>query len=205
MVKVPFGQKHLPVDRVRASSSLDSTAIGADPFVEEALRWLPSTDASETILDLADARRAEIASNGKRSRVLLVDDNADMREHLARLLAKWWDVESASDGIAALDAMRKTRPDLVLADIMMPRLDGIGLLSALRADPDLAEIPVILLSARMGEEARIEGARVGADDYLVKPFSARELIARVRSNLTRRAFARNMPLPSLHCTDSLCG
>jgi DNA-binding response OmpR family regulator len=107
-----------------------------------------------------------------------------MREHLTRLLAKWWDVESASDGIAALEAMRKTRPDLVLADIMMPRLDGIGLLSTLRADPDLAEIPVILLSARRGEEARIEGLREGADDYLVKPFSARELIARVQSNLS---------------------
>jgi DNA-binding response OmpR family regulator len=67
---------------------------------------------------------------------------------------------------------------------MMPRLDGIGLLSALRADPDLVEIPVILLSARMGEEARIEGLRVGADDYLVKPFSARELVARVQSHLS---------------------
>jgi PAS domain S-box-containing protein len=187
VVKVPFGQKHLPADRVQVSSSLNSTALGASPFVEEALRWLPSADASsvsEIILDSVDARGADIAGNGKRSRVLLVDDNADMREHLARLLARWWDVESASDGLAALDAMRKTRPDLVLADIMMPRLDGIGLLSALRADPDLVEIPVILLSARMGEEARIEGLRVGADDYLVKPFSARELVARVQSHLS---------------------
>ena len=123
----------------------------------------------------------------ERSRVLVVDDNADMREHLSRLLAKWWDVEAASDGLAALEAARQNTPDLVLADVMMPRLDGIGLLSALRSDPDLADIPVILLSARAGEEARIEGLSVGADDYLVKPFSARELVARVRSNL---AFAR---------------
>lgn len=186
VVKVPFGQDHLALERVQASSSLNSTAIGADPFVEEALRWLSSADTpsvSEITLDPPDARKADIPGNGKRSRILLVDDNADMREHLARVLARW-EVESASDGLAALGAIRKTRPDLVLVDIMMPRLDGIGLLSALRADPDLAEIPVILLSARMGEEARIEGLRVGADDYLVKPFSARELIARVQSHLS---------------------
>src|SRR5258708_15387241 len=107
-----------------------------------------------------------------------------MREHLRRVLAKWWDVEAASDGLAALEAARQNTPDLVLADVMMPRLDGIGLLSALRSDPNLADIPVILLSARAGEEARIEGLNVGADDYLVKPFSARELPATVRPHLS---------------------
>ena len=116
--------------------------------------------------------------------MLIVDDNADMREHLIRLLAKWWDVEAASDGLAALEAARQNIPDLVLADVMMPRLDGIGLLTALRSDPKLSDILVILLSARAGEEARIEGLNVGADDYLVKPFSARELVARVRSHLS---------------------
>ena len=125
-----------------------------------------------------------VPAEGQRSRVLIVDDNADMREHLIRLLAKWWDVEAASDGLAALEAARQNIPDLVLADVMMPRLDGIGLLTALRSDPKLSDIPVILLSARAGEEARIEGLNVGADDYLVKPFSARELVARVRSHLS---------------------
>jgi PAS domain S-box-containing protein len=125
-----------------------------------------------------------VPAEGQRSRVLIVDDNADMREHLIRLLAKWWDVEAASDGLAALEAARQNIPDLVLADVMMPRLDGIGLLTALRSDPKLSDILVILLSARAGEEARIEGLNVGADDYLVKPFSARELVARVRSHLS---------------------
>jgi PAS domain S-box-containing protein len=125
-----------------------------------------------------------VPAEGQRSRVLIVDDNADMREHLIRLLAKWWDVEAASDGLAALEAARQNIPDLVLADVMMPRVDGIGLLSALRSDPKLSDIPVILLSARAGEEARIKGLNVGADDYLVKPFSARELVARVRSHLS---------------------
>ncbi|SDH67642.1 PAS domain S-box-containing protein [Bradyrhizobium lablabi] len=187
IVTVPFGRDHLPADRVQGSRRLASTAISADAFVEEALRWLPSAQASgisETIVDDLGSQTDMVPADRQRSRVLIVDDNADMREHLSRVLAKWWDVEAANDGLAALEAARQNTPDLVLADVMMPRLDGIGLLSALRSDPDLANIPVILLSARAGEEARIEGLSVGADDYLVKPFSARELVARVRSHLS---------------------
>ena len=75
--------------------------------------------------------------------------------------------------------MRRQLPDLILSDVMMPRLDGFGLLRALRADPRTAGVPVILLSARAGEESRVEGMEAGADDYLVKPFSAREFLARV--------------------------
>jgi PAS domain S-box-containing protein len=187
IVTVPFGRDHLPADRVQGSRPLASTAIGADAFVEEALRWLPSAQASgisETMVDDLGSQTDTVPADSQRSRVLIVDDNADMRDHLSRVLAKWWNVEAASDGLAALEAARQNTPDLVLADVMMPRLDGIGLLSALRSDPDLADIPVILLSARAGEEARIEGLNVGADDYLVKPFSARELVARVRSHLS---------------------
>ena len=187
IVTVPFGRDHLPADRVQGSRPLASTAIGADAFVEEALRWLhqlkPSGD-TETMVDDLGSQPDVVPAEGQRSRVLIVDDNADMREHLSRVLAKWWDVEAASDGLAALEAVRQNTPDLVLADVMMPRLDGIGLLTALRSDPKLSDIPVILLSARAGEEARIEGLNVGADDYLVKPFSARELVARVRSHLS---------------------
>ena len=86
-------------------------------------------------------------------------------------------------GVAALAAARRRRPDLVLSDVMMPRLDGFGLVAALRQDPGLAEIPVILLSARAGEEAQVEGLGAGADDYLIKPFAARELLARVAANI----------------------
>lgn len=90
----------------------------------------------------------------------------------------------------------RRRPDLVLSDVMMPRLDGIGLLRELRADPALARLPVMLLSARAGEEASIEGLEAGADDYLIKPFVARELLARVSANVKlgklRRAFAKRL-------------
>ena len=106
-----------------------------------------------------------------------------MREYVRRLLAERYDVEAVPDGEAALAAARARPPDLVLSDVMMPRLDGFGLLNALRADPRTQTIPVILLSARAGEEARVEGLEAGADDYLIKPFSARELLARVRGHL----------------------
>lgn len=117
------------------------------------------------------------------ARVLVAEDNADMRQYISRLLAARWEVQTVPDGEAALAAIRERKPDLVLTDVMMPRLDGFGLLRHLREDESLRDVPVILLSARAGEEARVEGLGAGADDYLTKPFSARELIARVNANL----------------------
>src|SRR4029077_12612824 len=110
-------------------------------------------------------------------------DNADMRQYLTRLLSERYDVVSVADGNLALESVRQKAPDLVLSDIMMPNLDGFGLLQGLRSNPETNTIPVILLSARAGEESRVEGIDAGADDYLVKPFSARELLARVQTHL----------------------
>ncbi|HEY9656416.1 MAG TPA: response regulator, partial [Crinalium sp.] len=117
------------------------------------------------------------------ARILLADDNADMRHYLQRLLRAQYDVEAVANGQAALEAARIQMPDLVLTDVMMPKVDGFELLRQLRLDPQTREIPILLLSARAGEEAAIEGLEAGADDYLVKPFSARELLARVATNL----------------------
>ncbi len=150
-------------------------------FVEEALRWLEPDDAS---LDgAAPGRTALLDGDDTRARVLIVDDNADMRRYVRSLLADDYLVDAARDGAVALEMIEAATPDLVLTDVMMPRLDGFGLLRALRADPATTQIPIIMLSARAGEEAAIEGLDSGADDYLIKPFSALELLARVRSNL----------------------
>ncbi|HEU4539413.1 MAG TPA: response regulator, partial [Polyangiaceae bacterium] len=129
-----------------------------------------------------DARRARPLA-GRRWRVLLADDNADMREYVERLLREYWDVEAVADGAAALASALRSPPDLVLSDVMMPGLDGFALLAALRADERTAAVPVLLLSARAGEEAALEGFAAGAADYLVKPFSSRELVARVATHL----------------------
>jgi PAS domain S-box-containing protein len=115
--------------------------------------------------------------------VLVADDNADMRQYLGRLLGGSYELEAVADGKAALSAARQRPPDLLLADVMMPELDGFGLLRELRGDPLTRTVPVILLSARAGEESRVEGLAAGADDYLVKPFNARELLARVGAHL----------------------
>lgn len=116
-------------------------------------------------------------------RILIVDDNADMRDYLKRLLSDCWQVEIAANGAIALAKIHNDPPDLVLSDVMMPEMDGFQLLQALRDDPQTKSIPIILLSARAGEEATIEGLEAGADDYLIKPFSARELMARVNTQL----------------------
>ncbi|HAT47183.1 MAG TPA: hypothetical protein DCS90_18950, partial [Ktedonobacter sp.] len=115
--------------------------------------------------------------------ILLADDNTDMRDYLKRLLSTRYSVDAVTNGAAALGAAFERTPDLVLSDIMMPELDGFQLLHALRADPRTSTVPVILLSARAGEEAAIEGLKAGADDYLVKPFSGREMLARVSAHL----------------------
>ena len=105
------------------------------------------------------------------NRILVVDDNTDMRTYIVKLLKNSYVVDEAVDGLDALDKISKFPPDLVLTDMMMPRMDGLGLLQALRKDPMTAIIPVVILSARAGDDTRVEGLQYGADDYLVKPFT----------------------------------
>jgi PAS domain S-box-containing protein len=151
------------------------------------MQWLPDSGPHfETVQPLSTATESSVQpqeSDVRRARILLADDNADMRDYVQRLLATKYDVEAAADGEAALELARTHAFDLVLTDVMMPQLDGFGLLRALRSDERTQTIPVILLSARAGEESRVEGMGAGADDYLVKPFSARELLARVEAHL----------------------
>jgi CheY-like chemotaxis protein len=165
-VFLPFRNEHAGVAR-----EAGSTAHHAVTYVEEAARWLP---------DVEDVRTGPQVSLG---RVLVADDNADMRDYAARLLAGYYEVETVSNGEEALASVLDYPPDLVLSDVMMPGLDGFGLLRAIRENPDTRTLPVILLSARAGEEARVEGLDSGASDYLVKPFTARELLARVRAQI----------------------
>jgi PAS domain S-box-containing protein len=177
-VTLPYGRAHLPPELVADTPAANDGHLAesqAADFVAEAMRWLGESAPTP-------AAGAAPTDTG-RALVLVVDDNADMRQYVSRLLAGEYLVETAADGAAALARARQRPPDLVITDVMMPRLDGFGLLNALRSDPVTVNVPVIMVSARAGDEGVVEGLDAGADDYLFKPFSARELQARVRSSL----------------------
>ena len=189
-VCIPLGRAHLaPASVVPAGSGAPAAADPAavDPYVQEALRWLPGTGEAGAAEPVTAAGQDVAADGPPRPgapvSVLVADDNADMREYLQRLLQSRYRVTAVADGQAALDAVRAAPPDLIISDVMMPGVDGLRLAQELRADPRTAGVPLLLLSARAGQEAAVEGLEAGADDYLVKPFAAQELLARVRANV----------------------
>ncbi|MCI4064808.1 SpoIIE family protein phosphatase [Micromonospora sp. R77] len=176
-VTVPFGHAHLPADRV--------ATLAPVPLSESEQARL---HAAETVLWADDVTIAgtppeETGTAGGNGRILVADDNADLREHVSRLLRASYEVVAVPDGVEALRRALEAPFDLVLTDVMMPRLDGFGLVTALRADPRTRHVPIVLLSARAGSAEEVAGLSVGADDYLTKPFSGQELIARVRANV----------------------
>jgi signal transduction histidine kinase/DNA-binding response OmpR family regulator len=191
-VTLPLGRAHLSDAEISAQPD-SSNRSAREAYTQEAMRWLPESIPEQPFLDLADD--SSVLTLG--ARVLVADDNTDMRNYLARLLRQRWQVSAVSNGREALEAAAHSKPDLIISDVMMPELDGFGLLAALRDSDALHDVPVLLLSARAGEEARIEGLNAGADDYLVKPFSARELLTRVDSQLVR---ARIRQIERAHAT-----
>jgi len=187
---VRTGRAHLPAIRpdLLVGTGRPPRAAG---YLEEVLQWIPQAPAQEPV-DADDTRVVD----DPRPRILWCEDNEDMRAYVTGLLAEHYVVTAVPDGHAGLLSARERPPDLVLTDVMMPVLDGVGLLHALRSEERTATIPVILLSARAGEEATVEGLAAGADDYLIKPFSAKELVARVQTHLAmslrRRRWAQQL-------------
>ncbi|HSN17099.1 MAG TPA: ATP-binding protein [Gammaproteobacteria bacterium] len=183
-VCIPRGKAHLPPEAVQAEQAAPVSPARATAHLDEVGQWVsgPQPEAAAAMTD--------------RGRVLLADDNPDMRRYIRELLEPHYRVEVVEDGQAALERALASPPDLVLSDVMMPRRDGFGLLRALREAPSTRDLPVILLSARAGEEDSVQGLDAGADDYLIKPFSGRELLARVRTHLEhsrlRRRWAREL-------------
>jgi PAS domain S-box-containing protein len=172
-VSIPFGRDHLPSGQI-----LDGGKESADPisdiFIEEAMSLFPEAAASQTLKNV----------NGRKTCVLVVDDNADMRQHIRSLLEVQYTVLTAANGKEALEVIESVTPALVLSDIMMPVMDGIQLLKEIKKNKRHSDLPVILLTARAGEESKIQGLEMGADDYLVKPFSSAELLSRINAHIS---------------------
>ncbi|MEA2296242.1 MAG: hypothetical protein QOE86_3881 [Solirubrobacteraceae bacterium] len=178
-VRIPYG--HHRVDATRLAHPVDAAPVLAGEYVADTIVW----EAGDLVepAPLMPGNGGAAGPDARRPRVLVADDNADMRAYLVRLLAQEFAVEAVADGTAALERALTDPPDLLLTDVMMPGLGGVGLLTRLRAEPSTERLPIILLSARAGQEASVDALAAGADDYLVKPFSALELTARVRANL----------------------
>jgi PAS domain S-box-containing protein len=189
-VSIPLGRAHLTPEHVGTGSKLPSITPEVGAFVTEAEHWRPEppraasveqSSPSSQVEGEAEHRIPHLLAAEARSRILLADDNAEMRRYVQRLLEKHYDVQAVANGKAALISAQAHPPDLILSDIMMPRMDGLRLVVELRKDSRTRGIPVILISARAGEESQVNAFEIGADDYLVKPFSARELLARIGS------------------------
>ena len=139
----------------------------------------------------SDAGRGPVAARvGREARILVAEDDTTFRHVLEMLLGEHWTVEAYPDGQKVLDAARKGTPDLVLADLLMAGLDGFGVVRELRGNPATRAVPVIVITGLTEEEARIKALEAGANDFLIKPFSNRELLLRVSTHLEMAALRR---------------
>ncbi|WP_347558620.1 response regulator [Robbsia sp. KACC 23696] len=183
-IKLPFCTELEKTDAV--THTLDGiTSKRAESFISEARRWIPA-EISDSGQGNVEAPAAVRSVNEFRGQVLLVDDNADMRDYVRRLLEDMGHtVHVAADGLDALERLTDESPDLIVTDVMMPRVDGFELVKRIRKTPSLSHIPIIMLSARAGEDEAAIGLNAGADEYLVKPFTAKDLRARVDAMLKR--------------------
>jgi signal transduction histidine kinase/CheY-like chemotaxis protein len=190
VVRIPRGKSHLPRGRVFPSTGAAPLARSQESFLFEAAHW--NLPPGISLLPPASAPASGPASQRTKVRVLVAEDNADMREYLMRLLSSRWTVEAVGNGHQAFESALSRPPDLIVTDAMMPVMDGVELVRALRSNLETSTIPVVMLSARAGEESVVAGLDTGADDYVVKPFSARELISRVATHLELARLRHNV-------------
>ncbi len=183
-VFLPFGKDHIRPETIERREAAVQVPHGRrraeDPSgIRPALRDAPAGAPA--------AARPNAPGGGRRARIVLAEDNAELQRFIRDLLAVEFDLFTADDGDQAWDVVNRERPDLVISDVMMPGRSGTQLCNDIKTEPALAATPVILLTARVGSEATLEGYAHGADDFVAKPFHPRVLMARVRAQLKLRA------------------
>ncbi|WWC90485.1 uncharacterized protein L201_005421 [Kwoniella dendrophila CBS 6074] len=197
-VKIPLGAQHLPSDDVQDDQIVKTTQTTyGQEIIDEAMQWTRDRENSNSssVDGFSEVGSIETTSRSSRSldpstlyfkkedTIMLVDDSNDTRRYMRSIFAPLCTVIEARDGLEALRLCEKSTPDLIISDVMMPNLDGFGLLEALKSSKELSIIPIIMLTARGGDEAKVDGLLAGADDYLGKPFNSRELVARAHMQL----------------------
>ncbi|KAG0314382.1 hypothetical protein BGZ99_008166 [Dissophora globulifera] len=178
---ISFKEQAIPSTVAQTNATLNTS-------VNDNGRYSPQSKKIALVKESEHEKQALPETRSRRGFIIVVDDNHDMRSYLREILGKDFRVRCAVDGLDAIRLITERlqqgrRIDLILSDVAMPNMNGYELLKRLRSDSATMMTPFILLSARAGEEANVEGLDLGADDCLVKPFSARELIARVRSTI----------------------
>lgn len=195
IITIPLGKAHLPQDRIKEEIAQNTIGLFSNAYLEEAKQWHSQASYSNPTTprkELAESKESTINTDNSlsfsidlSSRVLLVDDNSDMQNYIKGIISPYWNVETANNGEEAYKIICNNPPNLIVSDVMMPKVDGFTLIKQVRNNAQIKDIPIILLSARAGEEARIEGLNKGADDYLVKTsFTAEELILRIKHHLS---------------------
>jgi diguanylate cyclase (GGDEF)-like protein/PAS domain S-box-containing protein len=175
-VSLPFGREHLPAKAVREDAhALPLKEVSS--YVEEVRNWVKPADGRRGSAE--DSSPPVPAERLQHARVLVVDDSAELGNHIARLLGERFQTETATEGARALAAIYQNPPDVVVTDLLMAGLGGLDLVRAIRTDPVVSTLPIIIVSGKANDDERTAALEAGADDFLVKPFNARELLARV--------------------------
>lgn len=195
-VSIPTGRAHLPADQVVEMVLMPEMSRAAVELADVAL--LVDEAEPQGVGAIADSSTPHSVD------VLVVDDNADLRAYISHVLQhQGYQVRTAHDGLTALEMAKAYRPRLILTDLMMPGMSGLELIQTIRQDVDLQSIPVVLLTAKVDDETRIEGVEQGADAYLGKPFNDRELLAEVRNLLALKSNERRVAELNRYLTESV--
>ena len=174
-VSIPFGTAHLPANSISEDTGARELKE-VRSYVEEAHHWLKGSGTEPG----AHGEPGPIArADGRRARILVVDDSAELGSYIARLLGERFDTETATEGARALNSIYQNPPDVLVTDLLMAGMGGLDLVRSIRTDPVVSTLPIIIVSGKADDDQRSAALEAGADDFLVKPFNARELLARV--------------------------
>ncbi len=201
-IELPLGSGHLPADQV-LEQTLQTEKGRAVVELSDIEMASATADHDVRLPEEEEGDRAKRASF-EGSQILVVDDNPDLRTYVSSVLKrKGYKVRTAEQGAAGLEMTIAHRPDLIITDLMMPGVNGLEMIERIRQDTDLQGTPIVLLTAKVDDETRLEGVEQGADAYLSKPFNDRELLAEVRNLLALKSNERKVAQLNRYLTKSV--